>query len=189
MSRLSLAIRVDDEIELRLNELRYAEAYHALILRNLDHLRAWMPWAAFEQTAESTRTYMREVMRQFADGVGLPTALWYQGQLAGSIGFPDMSWEKQVAEIGYWLDQELQGRGIITRACRTLVTYAFEEYGLNKVEIHAAADNRPSRAVAERLEFAQEGVIRQVEWLSGMPHDLIVYGKLASEWRSSGPGE
>jgi ribosomal-protein-serine acetyltransferase len=189
MSRLSLAIRVDDEIELRLNEIRYAEAYHELILRNLDHLRAWMPWAAFEQTAESTRTYMREVMRQFADGVGLPTALWYQGQLAGSIGFPRMSWEKQVAEIGYWLDKELEGRGIITRACRMLVTYAFEEYGLNKVEIHAAADNRRSRAVAERLEFAQEGVIRQIEWLSGVPHDLIVYGKLASEWRSSEPGK
>ena len=95
-----------------------------------------------------------------------------------------MSWEQRLAEIGYWLDQELQGRGIITRACRTLVTYAFEEYGLNKVEIHAAAGNAPSRAVAERLEFTQEGVVRQIEWLSGVPHDMIIYGKLASEWRS-----
>ena len=184
MSRLALAIRVDDEIELRLNELRYAEAYHELIIRNLDHLRTWMPWAALEQTAESTRTYMREVMHQFAEGVGLPTTLWYQGKLAGSLGFPRMSWEQRLAEIGYWLDQELQGRGIITRACRTLVTYAFEEYGLNKVEIHAAAGNAPSRAVAERLEFVQEGVVRQIEWLSGIPHDMIIYGKLASEWRS-----
>ena len=68
MSRLALAIRVDDEIELRLNELRYAEAYHELIIRNLDHLRTWMPWAALEQTIESTRTHIREVMHQLRYG-------------------------------------------------------------------------------------------------------------------------
>ena len=94
-----------------------------------------------------------------------------------------MSWEKRRAEIGYWLDKDLQGRGIITRAARALTTYAITELGLNKVEIHAAAGNTASRAVPERLGFTQEGIIRQSEWLNGQAHDLVVYGMVAGEWQ------
>jgi ribosomal-protein-serine acetyltransferase len=94
-----------------------------------------------------------------------------------------MSWEKRQAEIGYWLDKDTQGKGIITRATTTLVTYAFQEYGLNKVEIHAAVGNKKSRAVPERLGFTQEGILRQTEWLNGRAHDMVVYGVLASEWK------
>lgn len=183
MSMLSLCIRVDDEIELRLNELRYAEEYFALTVRNIEHLRVWMPWATPELTLEVTKAYLQGSMQQFAEGVGLPTNLWYRGQLVGSIGCVRMSWEKRRTEIGYWLDKDMQGKGIITRASRALVTYAFQEYGLNKVEIHAAAENRQSRAVAERLGFTLEGTIRQVEWLNGRAHDMVIYGMLASEWQ------
>jgi ribosomal-protein-serine acetyltransferase len=103
--------------------------------------------------------------------------------MVGAIGYPRMSWEKRVAEIGYWLDKDMQGKGFITRATKALVTYAFQEYGLNKVEIHAAAENQQSRAIPERLGFTREGTIRQGEWLNGSVHDMVVYGMLASEWQ------
>jgi ribosomal-protein-serine acetyltransferase len=180
-----LCIRVDDEIELRLNELRYADEYFALIVRNIEHLRVWMPWAAPEPSLEATVTFMKGNMQQFAEGIGLPTNLWYRGQLVGAINYPRMSWEKRKAEIGYWLDKDMQGKGIITRAAKTLVTYAFQEYGLNKVEIHAAAENHRSRAVPERLGFIQEGTIRQDAWLNGKVHDMIIYGMLANEWQNA----
>ncbi|GCE21762.1 GNAT family N-acetyltransferase [Dictyobacter kobayashii] len=182
MSKLPLCIRVDDEIELCLNELRYADEYFALIIRNIEHLRVWMPWAA-GSTLETTQAYMRGSMQQFAEGLGLPTNIWYRGQLVGASGYPRMSWEKRQAEIGYWVDKDMQGKGIITRAARALVTYAFEEYGLNKVDIHAAAGNQRSRAVPERLGFMLEGTIRQAEWINGNAHDMVIYGILASEWQ------
>jgi ribosomal-protein-serine acetyltransferase len=183
MSGLRLCLRVDDEIELRLNELRYADEYFALIVRNIEHLREWMPWAVPEPTLETTKAFMKRSLQQFAEGIGLPTNLWYRGQLVGAIDYPRMSWEKRQTEIGYWLDKERQGRGIITRAARALVTYAFQEYGLNKVEIHAAAENQRSRAVPERLGFTLEGTMRQIVWLNGRVHDMVVYGMLASEWK------
>src|SRR6185312_14441117 len=114
MRKLPLCIRVDDEIGLRLNELRYADEYFALIVRNIEHLRVWMPWAATSPTLEATKAFMKGSMHQFAEGTGLPTNLWYCGQLVGAIDYPRMSWEKRQAEIGYWLDKNMQGRGIIT---------------------------------------------------------------------------
>src|SRR5262249_55232075 len=115
MSLSPLCIRVDEEIELRLNELRYADEYFALIVRNIDHLRVWMPWAAAEPTLEATKAFLKESMHQFAEGIGLPTNLWYRGQLVGAIDCFKMSQEKRITEIGYWLDKNVQGKGIITR--------------------------------------------------------------------------
>jgi ribosomal-protein-serine acetyltransferase len=61
------------------------------------------------------------------------------------------------ATIGYCLDAALQGKGIVTQACRTMVRHAFDEHQLKKVVISCAIDNPHSRAVAERLGFLQEG--------------------------------
>ncbi|WP_139697682.1 GNAT family N-acetyltransferase, partial [Aeromonas salmonicida] len=71
----------------------------------------------------------------------------------------------------------------ITRACQALIHHAFDELGMEKVEIRAAVDNTASRAVCERLGFTLEGVLRRAEKL---PHGIVdhaCYGLLRSEWR------
>jgi ribosomal-protein-serine acetyltransferase len=78
----------------------------------------------------------------------------------------------------------MQGRGIVTRACRGLITYAFTQLELNRVEIHSVTANVRSRAVAKRLGFTQEGIRRQDQRLHGRFVDIAIYGLLASEWKS-----
>lgn len=57
-----LCMQIDNEIQLRLHEARYAEEYFALIERNRAYLREWMPWAAYESSIEDTRTYMKQTL-------------------------------------------------------------------------------------------------------------------------------
>ena len=178
-----LCIAIDDETQLRLHESRYAEEYFALIERNRAHIREWQAWAAHESSLEDIRIYMRNMLMQFANKGVLQTGIWHQGRLVGAIGYPRLDWEDSKVEIGYWIDAEMQGKGIVTKACRTLVTYAFEQYNLNKVEIHCAIGNTRSRAIPVRLGFTQEGIIRQAEWLNGRYVDMVIYGMLASEWK------
>lgn len=82
----------------------------------------------------------------------------------------------------------MQGKGLMTKACETLVRHAFEDLGLNRVEIRAAVDNRKSRAIPERLGFQQEGVLRDAEWLYDRYADLVVYAMLAKDWSCNAPG-
>ena len=180
-----LCIPIDQELQLRLHEERYAEEYFALIERNRAYLQQWMPWAAYEGSLEETKAYMKQTLLQFANNEGLQTGIWYQDRLVGSIGYPHLDWANRKVEIGYWIDASMQGKGIVTKACRTLVTYAFDQYRLNKVEIHCATGNRRSRAVPERLGFTQEGIIRQAEWLPDHAVDMVIYGMLDTEWRDS----
>ena len=84
---------------------------------------------------------------------------------------------------GYWLDRGEVGKGVVTRACRTLIKYAFEELGMNRIEIQCSAENRRSAAVPERLGFTKEGVLRQAELRNGKLHDFSIYGLLAEDQR------
>lgn len=176
-------ISLGDRTWLQLHDERCAAAYYAAIERDRPSLREWLPWLDEERSVEDARAYIRAVQAQDADHQGFHCAIWAGGEIAGSIGYHNLDWANRKVELGYWLGSAYQGRGIVTRACRALITYAFEHLGLHKVEIRCATGNRRSRAVAERLGFVREGVIRDEEWLYDHFVDRVVYGMYASEWR------
>ena len=113
--------------------------------------------------------------------------IWHEGRLAGAIGYDPIDWENRTTELGYWLGEEYQGKGLVTAACRALVEPAFGELSLNRVVISCATENKKSCAIPERLGFRREGVQRQAEWLYHHFVDHVVYAALASEWPTQPP--
>jgi ribosomal-protein-serine acetyltransferase len=86
-------------------------------------------------------------------------------------------------ELGYWNVRGFERQGLITKACRRLIEYGFIERDLHRIEIQAAADNRRSRAVAERLGFTFEASMRDGHrHPDGTYVDQVVYGLLEHEW-------
>jgi ribosomal-protein-serine acetyltransferase len=55
---------------------------------------------------------------------------------------------------------------------------------MHRVEIRAAPDNYKSRAIAERLGFLQEGVLREAQFRNGCWYDLVMYSMLHDEWEA-----
>ena len=79
-------------------------------------------------------------------------------------------------EIGYWLREEQQGKGIMAAAVRTLCDLAFGEMGMRRVEIRCGTGNLPSNRIPQRLGFLRSHVEAQGEQLSdGEWIDLNVY--------------
>jgi ribosomal-protein-serine acetyltransferase len=103
--------------------------------------------------------------------------------LIGSTGFNRLEWTAKVCEIGYWIDRDEEGKGTITKACRAMITYAFDELEMNRIEIRCSTENVRSAAVPERLGFKLEGTLRQAEVLNGHAHDFFIFGLLAEDER------
>jgi ribosomal-protein-serine acetyltransferase len=182
-----IGIRVDDEIFLRLHEERHADELFRLSDANRAHLQPWMHWIDATTSADDTRTYLREVLRKFADGREYGFAVLERGEPVGTIGLR-LADDVSEAEIGYWLAAPAEGRGIITRATGALVRFAFEDLGLNRLVILCAVDNKRSRAVPERLGFSIEGTYRERDVNpSREPMDQVIYALLRSEWTPAGP--
>ena len=88
--------------------------------------------------------------------------------------------------MGYWLADGWQGRGIVTKCCIALIQYGFNDLGLNRIEIKCATGNDKSGAIAEKLNFKREGILREAEWLNGTFIDLYLYSMLRDEWEKTG---
>ncbi len=67
--------------------------------------------------------------------------------MVGRIGIYVIDYEKKVGEIGYWIAEKLQGRGIITHIYRVLVDFCFKDLGLQRVDIKCRNTNSKSKAV------------------------------------------
>lgn len=180
MNRLILGI--DDSILLRQIDEDDAEELTALIDRNRAYLKEWLPWLDNSNGIHDTARFIGRSLEQAADENGLTFGIVCDGKLAGVIGQHYLDSLNRRTELGYWLDIDHQGRGVATRAAARLTDYAFTDQDCNRVILHCAAGNIKSRAIAERLGFVQEGILREAEWLYDHYVDLVAYSMLKSHW-------
>ena len=146
------------------------------------YLKEWLPWVDEIKNPEDTKSFIKLTKRQFAGNNGVQAGIFYQGKIAGVIGFHSINWANQSTDLGYWLGEQYQGKGLMVRACKAFINYAFKELELNRVEIRCAAGNIKSRAIPECLGFVEEGMIRDAEWLYDHYVDHVVYGLLRREY-------
>jgi ribosomal-protein-serine acetyltransferase len=179
-----MRLEVTQGCELRLLEEADGEELYGLVEANRSYLAEWLPWAG-AQTLEGTLEFIRKTCKQFEDNDGLQGGLVLDGRMIGACGLLGIEWEARKTGIGYWLAEEHQGRGLMTRAVQAMSDYAFDELDLNRVEIHVGTENRKSRAIPERLGFHQEGVLRDYERVGDRYLDIVVYALLAGERRLS----
>jgi ribosomal-protein-serine acetyltransferase len=163
-----------------LEEADAGELY-ALVEANRDHLAEWLPWAR-EQTREGMLQFIRSARGQVAANNGFHAAILDGERVVGVIGFHGIDWPHRSTSIGYWLGQDAQGRGTMTEAVQAMVSLAFEDWRLNRVEIRASVENERSRALIERVGFTYEGLARRAFRLADGYHDDAVYSMLADEW-------
>jgi ribosomal-protein-serine acetyltransferase len=174
--------RIDEGLEFRLYEEADAEELFSVVDANRAHIRRWMIWPEQIRTVEDERAFVRANRERFAKENGFNAGIWQAGRLVGGVGFHYVNREHRKTEIGYWLAESAQGRGVMTRAVRAMVTHAFGHWKLHRVIVYAATENRRSRAVVERVGFTLEGTAREAEWLGDRFVDLALYSMLEHEW-------
>lgn len=174
--------KIEEDLALKFIELRDAERVFELTNHSREYLREWLPWLDFTTSMEDTKAFINNSLKRFPENKSMNTVILFKGEIVGVAGFNEINWSNKTAYIGYWLGEEFQGNGIMTKVARALTDYAFDELNLNKVEIRVAKENKKSKGIPEKLDFVKEGIIRQAEWLYDHYVDHIVYGVLAEEW-------
>lgn len=177
--------KIDEGTELCLIMPRHAEELNALITQNYEHIKEWSAWLTDkERPIERTREWIKQNLISFANNEGFTIGIWYKSALAGQIDFGNVDWNARKFEIGYWLGESFQGKGLVTKSCRVLINHAFNELKFNRVEMRCAVENKKSRKIPEKLGFREEGLLRQAGRLHDYFVDEVIYGLLANEWQN-----
>lgn len=174
---------IDEKTKLKMLNLHDAEQLFRLTDQSRESLREWLPFIDQTRSSADTAAFITATMKQFGDHNGFQAGIWYEGKVAGVIGFHKIDWNNKSTSLGYWLGKGFEGSGLMTQSVKAFVNHAIVELGLNRVEIRAAVENKKSRAIPERLDFTEEGRIRQAEWLYDHYVDHIVYAMLAEDWK------
>ncbi|HEY8562842.1 MAG TPA: GNAT family protein [Pyrinomonadaceae bacterium] len=173
----------EDKIEMRLLREADAPELHRTVRANIEHLRTFLHWVTPDYSPEIAGEFIARNLKLAAERKSEGYGIFFEKKFVGTIGLVKLNWNSRSAEIGYWIAKDSEGRGIVTKACRTLIEYAHAELEMNRVEIRCALENKKSRAVPERLGFRLEGVLRQAIWRHTRFYDVAIYGLLAEEWR------
>ncbi len=128
----------------------------------MTHARLWIE----EQTAAKDTT-------QWTIEVG--------GHASGGIGLdPRDDVNRIAAEIGFWLGEELWGRGIMTEAVGAVTRYGFRVLGFERIYAEIFAWNPPSMRVLEKNGYQREGILRTSAIKDGQVIDQMVWATTRS---------
>lgn len=177
------SIKVDDNLYLKPWRTIYSVELFKLTDKNRKYLQPWLPWVPSVKIEQDSISYIVKANKEIANNKGLELGIWSYNKLVGCLGLHGLSQENRSGSLGYWLDQDHQGEGIMTRSIRALLDYLFTGFNLNRIVLEACIENIPSCAVAERLGFTKEGIARQSEFVNGRFLDYQVYSILKSEWK------
>jgi ribosomal-protein-serine acetyltransferase len=139
---LGLRIAVDDGIELRPLRLEDAEPVYFLVEANRARIAQWLPWVPSIQSAADEAAFIRGTHESIEAGSGLSCVVVVDRALAGTMGC-SINPDSRSAEIGYWIADGFEGRGIVTRAARALTTFLVTD-----IELHRVVIARPPRMPA-----------------------------------------
>ncbi len=175
---------VDNEIELELATKYIAKDIFDIIDRNRENLKHYFTWLDSVKEPTDTKEYIKSRLELMAKGKTIYMAIRYQGKFVGVVDFNSINEDRKTAEIGYILDIEYRGKGIMRRAVRALCNMAFTTMGMNKVIIRCANNNPKSCNVAKSLGFKIEGTLREFEEIDGTMIDLNIFSLLKREYEA-----
>ncbi|MGX5818127.1 GNAT family N-acetyltransferase [Chitinophaga lutea] len=178
-----LELPVNDALRLLQLQPAHAPALYALINASRKNLRKFLPWVDYNTNEEHSLRFIELMLRKTDEQDAVAFGIWENGRLCGVIDLHGWDHPLQKAEIGYWLGDGEQGKGIATAACKTIIQYAFSQLRLNKVEIRFVLQNEKSAKIPIKLGFTKEGILRQSAKLHGQYVDMVVMGMLRQDWK------
>lgn len=111
------------------------------------------------------------------------------GKVAGSSGFGNYSQKDQRVEIGWtWIGTAFQGTGLNAEVKKLMLSYAFDQLNLLRVEFKTDVLNLPARGALKKLGAVEEGVLRSHTLLHhGRRRNTIYYSFLPEDWAKIKP--
>lgn len=154
----------------------YALQSNARVLRYWDS----PPWTDRSRVAQ----FLAECRQMSESGTGVRIAVTRRSD-DGFIGWCTFnSWNPtfRSASLGYCFVEAAWGRGYAPESADALLTWAYANLNLNRVQAETDTRNLGSARVLEKLGFLREGTLRQDCIVNGDVSDSWVYGLLRSDW-------
>ncbi len=174
-------------LTLRLPEMGDHSTWVALRQQSREFLKPWEPVRDTEQTSRRAfrnRVYWGERAVDQARALPLFLIRREDGALLGGITLDNIRrGPSQAGTVGYWVGASYARQGYMREALAAVVTHAFQDLDLSRVEAATLPENTPSRGLLETSGFKYEGVAQSYLQIAGRWRTHVLYANLRSDRR------
>lgn len=148
-----------------------------------EYLGKWLPFVEYTKELKDSEYFVNSVINIPEEKMEFTFVIKYKDQFAGIIGIKSTEPLNKKTEIGYWLSEPFQNKGIMLRSVKCLINYVFSVLDFNRIQIKVAVGNNKSSNIPKKLGFSFEGIEREGELSSnGKFFDIEVYSLLKKEF-------
>jgi len=182
-----------ERLVLRASDPSFAAAVADFYVRNTVPHAHWNPPMGddvYNAAAQAERlTEAAQAARHGSEIAWWLFARTARGPLIGRIHFTQITRRAfQNAMLGYALDHQHEGRGLMREALQAALDDAFgPRVGLHRVQANVRPENTRSLALLERLGFEREGLAREYLFIDGAWRDHVLTALRHPSWPSDAP--
>jgi len=159
------------------------ESYYKLVQRNRPRLEAFFTGTTSKtKTYEDTQAFLSDMILRTQKKTYFPYIIKDDNNntIAGFLDLKNIDWNIPKSELGCYIDEDYEGKGISSEAVKVFCEYCFAEFKFKKIFLRTHQSNLAARHIAEKCGFEVEGILRrEYKTTSGEIIDLIYYGKLS----------
>jgi ribosomal-protein-alanine N-acetyltransferase len=155
-----------------------AAALAALVRTNRGFLAPWEPLRPDSYfTLAGQQDAIADVLARSHDGSVLPhVILDLSGRVVGRVTLNGIvRGHFQSCSVGYWIGEADTGRGLATAAVADIITAAFGELGLHRIQAETLLHNAASQRVLRRNGFVRIGTAAAYLKIAGRWQDHHLY--------------
>jgi RimJ/RimL family protein N-acetyltransferase len=160
----------------------HVEALYEAARESVTTVGHWLPWCRANYAWEDAVAWIESCQSGWSRGEPYAFGIFGEDeQLLGGIGLNRLDREHRSANLGYWVRESAQGKGIAPAAVQAIATFGFNCQDLMRIEIVAAIANWASRRCAEKAGARFEGIARQRLMIGATQMDAAVYGLIPAD--------
>ncbi|MGP3591862.1 50S ribosomal protein L7/L12-serine acetyltransferase [Vagococcus sp. WN89Y] len=173
-------IPVNDRITLHAADERFVHDLHQLIVKNCDWLQQFLDWPQYVRSPEDTRKTVQGNIMLHQRGYAKMFMITHDETLVGVLAFNAIEPLNKTAYIGYWLDQEAVGQGILSLSIQAMIDFYARQGEIRRFVIKCRVQNSASNQVAQRNGFTLEGCLKEAEFLNGHYDDQNIWARIVT---------
>ena len=165
---------------LLLEQVEQKDAAEILALRSDEKVMQYIDKEK-SKTIEEARIFIKRIEDDAANNDGITWRISLKespGKLIGTIGFWRIIKQHYRAEIGYMLNPDLWGKGLMNEALQTVIDFGFTVMQLHSIEAHINPGNAASAGILEKTGFVREAYFKEDYFFRGKFLDSAIYSLL-----------
>lgn len=139
------------------------------------------PWVFPALDEQECKAYINRCQRE--DFEGLLICQSVDNRIVGVVNLSQIFYRAfQNTYLGYYVDIDFAGKGLMSEGVRLSIDYAFNTLCLHRVEANIQPENRASINLVNRLGFTKEGFSRKYLKINGEWRDHERWALVVEDW-------